>query len=287
MSADTDIDAAWDFEDAAGSEARFRRALEGEDDSGRRCEILTQIARSQGLQRRFDEGLETLAEVLAMERPEPRCLIRIALEHGRILNSSGSPEEARPLFLRAWEMAVESGEEALEVDAAHMIAIVAAPLEALEWNERAIATATRSQDPKARKWMGSLLNNTGWTYHEMGNYERALELFTRALAFRAEQGKEPELGIARWCVARCLRSLGRLDEAWSMQTELKKDLGALCGGNGYVEEELGELLVAQGKADEAGPWFAAAYDKLSKDAWFAEREPERLERMRSLGRVEA
>lgn len=280
-----DIDALWDFEDAAGSEVRFSNALEEENDPDARCEVLTQIARTQGLQRRFDDALATIEEAKKLQRKTARCQIRIALEEGRVINSSGDPESARLHFLRAWELAVESGQEALEVDAAHMVAIVSSPSDALEWNEKAIETASRSEDPKARKWMGSLLNNTAWTYHEQGEYERALELFTRALHFRAEQGKEPELGIARWCVARCLRSLGRLDEAWSMQTELSKDLKARGGGDGYVEEELGELLFAQGKAEEAAPHFAGAHEKLYKDAWLAEREPERLERLRLLGQV--
>jgi hypothetical protein len=53
-------------------------------------------------------------------------------------------------------------------------------------------------------------------------------------------------------------------------------------GDGYCEEELGELLLALGRSEEALPFFAAAHAKLSKDPWFVDKEPERLARMDAL-----
>ena len=48
-------------------------------------------------------------------------------------------------------------------------------------------------------------------------------------------------------------------------------------------EELGECLLAHGRGDEARPFFARAHEELSKDAYLAENEVARLERLRQLG----
>jgi len=42
---------------------------------------------------------------------------------------------------------------------------------------------------------------------------------------------------------------------------------------------------APGRDPEARPHFASAYQRLSRDAWLTETEPERLERMKRLGEV--
>jgi hypothetical protein len=47
---------------------------------------------------------------------------------------------------------------------------------------------------------------------------------------------------------------------------------------------LGECLLALNRQAKAGPYFALAYDELSKDPWLADNEPARLERLRQLGR---
>ena len=38
-----------------------------------------------------------------------RVRLRYLLERGRVLNSSGKPDEARPLFLQAWELGTQPG----------------------------------------------------------------------------------------------------------------------------------------------------------------------------------
>jgi hypothetical protein len=50
-----------------------------------------------------------------------------------------------------------------------------------------------------------------------------------------------------------------------------------------VDEELGECLLALGRADEARRYFALAYEKLSADSWLVQNESARLERLRALG----
>lgn len=56
---------------------------------------------------------------------------------------------------------------------------------------------------------------------------------------------------------------------------------------GYVEEEIGECLLALDREEEAQPHFARAYAILHGDLWLKRDQPERLNRLASLGRVSA
>jgi len=283
----------WDFHDPATSEGRFVAMLDSvAGDPVAQAIVRTQVARAQGLQRRFDDAnatldtVETQVKALPAGRPAIHARARLDIERGRALNSGGDPGRARPLFEQAFTEADSAGQAALAVDAAHMVAIAAgndsAASDALAWNERALAMAESSNDPEARKWRASLLNNLGWTYHEAKDYDKALALFERALAAREEMGDERNTREARWCVARCLRSLGRFDEALAQQQALEKECAAAKEPDGYVFEELGEILYAQGKPQDAKPWFGKAYDELNADPFIRNDEPDRVARLLKL-----
>ncbi len=117
--------------------------------------------------------------------------------------------------------------------------------------------------------------------HDIERYEEALAYFERALAFREQQGDPELIRVGRWTVARGLRSLGRHEEAMAIQ----EDLASTGEEDGYVSEELGELLLVLGRPDEAAPRFRRAYELLSKDAWLVDAEPDRLRRLAELGGV--
>jgi tetratricopeptide (TPR) repeat protein len=284
-----DFDKRWDYNHPDSTEAVFRSLLPGARASGdadHLAQLLTQIARAQGLQRKFDEAHATLDEVEAMLTGDLEVAkVRYLLERGRVFNSSKQADKARPLFLEAWDLARSTGADFYAVDAAHMMGIIETGDESLAWNRKAIAAAEASESERARNWLGSLYNNTGWTYHDQGDYEAALDLFEKALRLRKEKKQEAEIRIARWCVARTLRSLGRVDEALSMQQELAKELEAIGETDGYVQEELGECLLLVDRKDEATQHFARAYEILSKDSWLAAEEPERIARLKELGQV--
>jgi tetratricopeptide (TPR) repeat protein len=281
------IDALWDFDEPARTEAAFRELLDDPAVSGNddfTAQVSTQIARAQGLQRSFDDAHATL-DAVETRLSDASSLVRVRyrLERGRVLNSSGHADEARALFRGAWEESAAEGFDFYTVDAAHMIAIVEPPEAALNWNEKALAVAEASDDERARNWEASLCNNLGWTLHDSGEYEQALAMFERALADRVRQGKADDIRIARWCVARCLRSMNRVEEALDMQQVLLAEAEAVGRPDGYTHEEIGECLLALGRADEARPHFARAYKILSQDPWLSEREPKRLERLAALG----
>jgi len=288
MAEQRDFDKLWDYNNPEGTEQKFRELLlaaEKGKDSGYYIELLTQLARTQGLQRKFAEAHEILDKVMKLLKPEhivPR--IRFMLERGRTYNSSKEYEKARELFMAAYMQADKYGEDNLAIDAVHMLGIVDKGEESLKWNELAIQMAEDTKDEKAKGWLGALYNNTGWTYHDMEEYEKALELFERNVKWHIEKKSGMQLYIAKWSVARCLRSLGRTEEALNMQLELRgKDSEMYACEDGYNSEEIAECLYSLGKADEAKPYFKRAYEQLSKDIWVQENDKEKLERLKTLG----
>ena len=279
------LDRWWAFDQPAASEARFRTELAAlPADSAAHFELLTQIARAEGLQRRFAEAHATLDQVLpALRGRPPRLSIRYLLERGRVFNSSRHPERAVPLFRAALDEARAAGEDFLAIDAAHMLGIAAPPADRLSWNVEALAMTERTADPRAKRWLASLYNTIGWFYDERGDYARALEYFEKALPAWEARGDASAVRAAKWAVARELRSVGRYDEALAIQRGLLAENEKAGEIDGFVFEELGELALARGDETAARPWFAKAYAALAKDPQFKADEPVRLERLRQLG----
>lgn len=282
----TDFDSLWDYDHPDRTEMKFREILlHIPETEPAFLELLTQIARAQGLQGKYDQAHQTLNQVERRVGEIPsRPRIRYLLERGRVFNSSGFPEQSQPFFEEALLLAKQIREDFYAVDALHMLAIVAPPELSLELNLQAIRYAERSRSDKARGWLGSLYNNTGWSLHDLGRNEAALEMFQKSEAWQKSKGNAGKIRIASWCVARILRSLNRLDEALSRQIELKKEFDALGEKDGYVYEEIGECLLALDRPQEACPYFADAYEILSQDPSLVEHEPERLRRLKILGK---
>ncbi|QDU65752.1 hypothetical protein [Engelhardtia mirabilis] len=254
----------WDFTDPAASEARFAERAEGAA-AGEALLWRTQQARALGLQGDFDRARALLAEVereLPAEASEGR--VRYCLELGRVENSAGDRAAARPWFAEAWEVASALHLDGLAVDAAHMIGIAAEGDEALRANELALELSATSKDPDARRWRASLENNQGWILFDDKQPEQALVHFERALAAREEQGNLRTIRIAHWSIARCLRELGRLDEALAIQERLARELVEAGETDGYVDQELGELKRALGRDDEALAHLARARELLGE-----------------------
>lgn len=277
------LDGLWNFDDPAGSEARFRERLGGATGDAA-LEVVTQIARAQGLQGRFGDAHRTLDEIEgAVTAAGDRVRVRHLLERGRVLRSSGSPELAIGPFTEALQVASGSGQAGLAVDAAHMLAISEAdPARRMAWHERAIGMAEDSDAPEARRWLPSLRNNLGWELFEAGRFEAALAQFERAAAERRAAGAdERAVRIADWAVARALRSLGRVDEALAIQRRIVEQARA-AGGAPDAAEEAGECLVALGRPAEAREFFRAAYALLSAGEPRPPADPQRLARLKRL-----
>ncbi|MFL5733454.1 MAG: tetratricopeptide repeat protein [Chloroflexia bacterium] len=286
-----DFDALWDYYNPSETEARFRTLLTTLDTSQDRnyhAQFLTQLARAQGLQRNFEQAHRTLDQAEALLTPDMAVArARYLLERGRVFNTSGSRGDARPFFLEALAAAQEAGAPAEAdyhaVDAAHMLGIIEPPDEALEWNLKAVEMAEQSENSRARTWLGALYNNIGWTFHNQGKYEQALDAFHKSYDAWSANGTAKDARIARWCIARTLRSLGRLPEALQAQQQIVAEAEAAGDESGYGNEEIALCLLALGQPEAARPYAQKAFVILSRDPWFPTDEPERLERLQKLG----
>ena len=283
-----DFDALWDYSHPDQTEAKFRETLlHIPEDAPAFLELLTQIARAQGLQRKFDRAHQTLDQVeKRLGEYASRARVRYLLERGRVHNSSGHPNEAHPFFEQALDLAKQISEDFHAVDAIHMLAIVSPPDRSLDLNLQAIQMAESSSQEKAQNWLGSLYNNTGWSYHDLGDYTSALEVFEKAEAWQRSKGRVSETRIAVWTVARTLRSLGRVAEALSKQMALKDEFTSAGETDGFVLEEIAECLLALKRERKAQSYFKMAYEILSQDDWFTEHEATRLERIKKLGNID-
>ncbi len=285
-----DFDSLWDYDKPAETEARFRELIPKTASSGNvayRAELFTQIARTLGLQQKFDSAhalLDTVQPLLP--KAGNRAHVRYLLERGRVFNSSNKQSEAMPLFLEASQLASDKDLDFFAVDALHMLGIAAPAEERMDWNLKAVALAEKSKDPKARNWLGSLYNNIGWTWFDQKQYDSALAIFEKGLAFRIKQGKPIPIRIARWSIAKSLRMLQKTSSALIMQRDLLAEWEASGDEmDGYVYEELAECLLELKETAEATKYFALAYGLLSKDKWVSRDEPERLARLKRLGEV--
>lgn len=284
-----DLNALWDFNQAAASEAKFRALLpqaEQAADQAYLVEMLSQIARAEGLQAKFDAAhlsLDKAESLLNDEMARPK--VRVWLERGRAFNSAEQPEKAVPLFEAALSLAEAIGEENLAVDAAHMLGIATPGKERLRWNKRALAMAEAASDEKARAWTASLYNNIGTYYMEDGLYALAMDMFEKLLAFCEENKNEDRADIARWFMAKIHRLSESFDEALAGQMELLKKQAGKESMDAYVFEELGEIHLALGNTEERRSYFQLAHDLfMHNDRYVYEVkfESQRLGRIKQL-----
>ena len=283
-----DFDKLWNYNEPGETEQKFRDVLantNAQESVEYALELRTQIARTLGLQQKFEDAHKLLDQVESELKLEYSIAkIRYMLERGRTLNSSGKKEESIALFLEAWELGLEVKADFYAVDAAHMLGIAAQQDQQLIWNEKAMDLAEKSPDKRAQGWLGSLYNNIGWTYHDLQEYEKALTVFLKAQEWREAHEQVIETQIAKWCVARTHRSLGHVDKALDMQYDLEKEMQTVGQDeDGYVSEEIAECLTLQEKPQEAAPYFMKAWTILSKDIWLKQNEADRLNRLKTLG----
>ena len=196
----------WDFDDLDGTERHLREQLERETSDSGRAEVLTQLARVQGLRDDFEACEELLQRAEALG-DNGVARVRIELERGRKLRSSGEGPASVPLFESAFARARDLREFFLAGDAAHMVAISDAG-KMLEWTQRGLELGESEED--ASYWAGPLLNNLGWHNYEAGEYEAALETFERALEVRKRDPDNPQaIEWAQEAIDEARKALGR------------------------------------------------------------------------------
>jgi tetratricopeptide (TPR) repeat protein len=199
----------FDHDNPAVSEARLRSlALQAHaaGDFAIEAEILTQIARSQGLEGKFAEAHADLDRATAMDTHSPRVAIRIAIERGRLFRLSGSPEKARICFRDGFEKARIAHETYLMLDAVHMIALNEPFASSRFWVSRGLRIAARSADPKSIHWVAVLNNNLGVGYMDRHDYARAAAAFQAAfVAYKAQHADADTLREAQTALTDALQ----------------------------------------------------------------------------------
>ena len=271
----------WDFADLEGTETRLREALGAEVTAEGRAEVLTQLARVDGLRGAFSAGERLLDEAELLGERSPVVTVRVALERGRLRRSGGDAPAALPCFETAYAAGCAAELWSLAADAAHMAALAAPPGEGfVTWTGRGIELAQAR--PEASYWAGPLLNNLGWQLLGDGDAAGALDAFEQALAARELAGDPEAVAIARYAVGRALRALGRSDEAivqleaaiaWSQEAERP---------DGWFHEELAEELAAVGRTAEAAHHAGVALPLLEADDPSLADDRERRERLAAL-----
>ena len=275
--------ATWNFDDLDATETRFREQLEHERTDVGRAEVLTQLARVEGLRGDFDAGDRLIDEAAILAEDDAIARARIELERGRLRRSGGDPAAARPLFDAAFRLALDADVTFIAVDAAHMAALVAPDLNGfVDWTEQGIEIAGKSRDSKY--WLGPLYNNLGWAYYDEGSYEEALDPFERALAAREEdQENRVAIEIARYAVGKTLRALGRSAEAVPLLEAAVAWADAEGAPDGWFHEELAEEYAALGRDREAAQQARAAIPLLKRDDPAFAPDEDRVARLRALG----
>jgi tetratricopeptide (TPR) repeat protein len=273
----------WNFDDLDTSEARFRAQLDEETTDEGRAEVLTQLARVEGLRGAFEDGERYVKEADELAGTSAVARARIDLERGRLRRSAGQKEAALPLFVSAFAIALEAGEHFIAVDAAHMAALAAPDRGGfIAWTQRGVDVASPA-DPEVRYWLGPLLNNLGWEYFDAGDYEQALDAFRRALEARELQPESREpIALARYAVAKALRALGRPDEAVPLLEQAVAWTDEVGRPDGWYHEELAETYTALGRDGDAREHAEKALAVLPDADPEFEPEGERALRLRHI-----
>jgi tetratricopeptide (TPR) repeat protein len=278
-----DFNTLWNFSQPAETEKKFRELLplaESANEPSYLAQLLTQIARSQGLQGQFDSAHATLDRVESMLTDELKLArVRCWLERGRVFNSSDQPQKSLPIFLQAFELALAEKFARCAIDAAHMIAIAEPdPEKQIEWNLRGIEMA--QADESQHGWLWSLYNNIAESYAMLAEYQTSMDYVRKLLAFQKERG-EPDVFTLK-DEAKFLRMLGKPEEALTVLEPLLSEYE----NNGWVQEEIAESLHALGRNSEALPYFESAWSLLSQSEWCMKKEPAKLARLKRMARVE-
>ncbi len=281
------FDILWDYQHPDSTEMKFRALLpeiKKSGDTDYYLQLQTQIARTQGLQRKFEDAHKTLDKIDSLLTAETKTArIRYLLERGRVFRSSGFPEKSGTYFMDAYNYGLENKLDHFTVDAIHMLGIVDPPEKQLDWNLKALEICEKTDDKRTKGWIEPLYNNIGWTYYDLGEYEKSVECFQKCLELNEKSENERYIRIAKWSIAKVYRALNKLDEALGIQLALKKEFEEKqLAQDGYVFEELGEIYLLKEQKEDAKKYFALAFEYLGKDPWLQQNEPERLARLKEL-----
>jgi hypothetical protein len=228
----------FDFDHPAETEARFLAFARETQDEAAAAEFLTQAASAQGVQGRLEDAQATLARSGAEGSANARLRARFALERGRLLRRAGDRTGATEHFLRAYALALESNQDALAADAAHMMALTSAPELAEEWVDRGLAAALGSESTVARAWAGTISYNWAMVLSERGDHTRAALYLARSLTEREKQSDAELIRATEFALAHELALIGSTRQARAILERLLREARAAGVETSEIEAEL-------------------------------------------------
>ncbi len=273
-----DMDGFWNLQNLPETEERISALLPLGDGkaTATQVEALTQMARVYLLQDNLKEARNFLnhADTLLKDLPAEEMLkpqVRIYLEEGRFYGWSMYPQRALDFFSKAWEMSNLVGPlDALAADAAFMISITLPSKQGREWLTGALKLADNPQaTTAAKKWKAHLLMRIGWQEFDVRNFQAALDHFDKALVC-ADKDDSTLFQTLKWCRARVLRAIGKINEAMAVQNEILTDLATEGVLNGHVYLELAECFNALHDQEQSSHYYELAHEKLKLSKWYSE-----------------
>jgi tetratricopeptide (TPR) repeat protein len=286
-----DVDGFWNFDDLTQTETIIKEQLDAEKmaNSTRLVELLTQLARVQGLLGKLTDAGATLllANDLLGKHHEGgplRAKIRFLIEQGRFFGLSMNSHQSLAYFAKAWELASPSDQTFFIIEAAVMLSVSQPPKYQNEWLQRALKMAEEATDNDSKLWLSQLYTMAGWHSFDFRKYDEALDNFQKALAQPYSEKEKSKLQRIKWAVGRTLRALNRLEESLEMQRALQAELEAEGKINGHVILEIGECLQLLKRYSEAKPCFESAYKELSLNGWYSDNKSLELSRIQHLSK---
>ncbi len=237
----------FDFDNAAETERRFQdyyRVAVARHDDLAAAELLTQVARAQGVQDHVQDANATLRSG-AFALANPRLRARFALESGRLLRRGGDRDSAAQHFQQAFEIAQAAHLDALAVDAAHMMALISSGDDTQHWVERGLAIAQASHDPVARHWVGTICFNWATSLSERGDHQAATTYFGRSLTAREHEGDRDLIRTTQLALAHELGLTDQTQRARVMLLRLLQEARATGANTDAIQAELDHLSAAR------------------------------------------
>lgn len=265
-------DSAFNAGQVEQSRGLFQAALKEAEvagDTTTQVESLAMIARSYFRVQDFETGMQWLgrSEKMAVDT-DPVGWSRFLSVKGRLLWLKKQNSEAAALFKTLYHYCSQRSLSERAIDAANMVVLTGSPEEQVEWGKRAISEA---ESGNVSKWLGPLWNNLGAGYEERGQYDSALEAYTKARHYHWQNGTEKNKLVADWAVGHIYLLLKRYDDAASWLrpvitwAERVKDTEFI----GLALRDLAEVDLAGGKRDYAHSGFVRA-EVLLKEAGMPE-----------------
>ena len=285
-----DHDGLWASSSLLETEAKIKNKIspvQSDRHDLKSLELLTQLARVQGLQGHFAQADQTLKSVeVEIHQQDPKLRsqaeIRWLLEQGRLFAMQMIPAKGLVFIKQAMDKAIEDKNSFFAIDAAVMLTLMN-PMkrqhETLQW---ALTEAETTTSPDSKLWLPFLYIMNAWTLFDTRQFDRALEFFQKALDQPHLPQQRMQTQAIKWSLARTKRALGHFDEALDLLNEVRLEFEAVGESNGYVYLEIAENLRQQQKEQDAKPYFEMAYNILSLNLWFTDNKETELARIKEL-----